>query len=103
MGAPAPAADPAVAPIITPRGAQVIPGKYIVKVKDGLAADIVDAIVSKLGSTKPSHLYKGDGFKGFASKLDDKLLDLVSKLPQVRFSITVPTSHVLICDKGRVH
>ena len=84
LGAPAPAAEPAAAPILTPRGAQVVPGKYIVKVKEGIASDIIDAIITKLGATKPSHVYKGDGFKGFASKLDDKLLDIVSKLPQVR-------------------
>jgi subtilisin family serine protease len=81
LGAPAPA--PAAAPIISPRGAQVIPGKYIVKLKEGAASGMVDSIVSKLGSTKPSHLYKGDGFRGFASKLDSKLLDLVARLPEV--------------------
>ncbi|KAB5583627.1 peptidase S8/S53 domain-containing protein [Coniochaeta sp. 2T2.1] len=83
--APAPAPEPVAAPILTPRGAQVIPGKYIVKVKDGLASDIVDTIVNLLGSTKPSHIFKGDGFKGFASKLDDRLLDVISKFPDVEY------------------
>ncbi|KAJ9165267.1 Subtilisin-like protein [Coniochaeta hoffmannii] len=85
LGAPAPAPEPVAAPIISPRGATVIPGQYIVKVKEGIASDIVEAIVSKLGSTKPNHVFKGDGFRGFASKLDSKLLDLVSKLPEVEY------------------
>lgn len=90
LGAPAPAPEPVAAPIISPRGAQVIPGQYIVKVKEGVASAVVDAIVSKLGSTRPHQVYKGDGFRGFASKLDGKLLDLVSKLPQVSYLATLP-------------
>ncbi|KAB5585503.1 peptidase S8/S53 domain-containing protein [Coniochaeta sp. 2T2.1] len=83
--APAPAPEPVAAPILTPRGAQVIPGKYIVKVKDGLGSDIVDTVVNLLGSTKPSHIFKGNGFKGFASKLDDRLLGIISKFPDVEY------------------
>lgn len=83
LGAPTAAPEQVIAPILTPRGAQVIPDKYIVKVKDGADSSIVDAIVSKLGSTKPHRVFKGDGFRGFASKLDGKLLDIVSKLPEV--------------------
>ncbi|OIW27679.1 subtilisin-like protein [Coniochaeta ligniaria NRRL 30616] len=87
LGAPAPAPvpEPVAAPILSPRGAQVIHGKYIVKIKDGASSGIVDTIVGKLGSTKPHRVFKGDGFRGFASKLDGKLLDLVSKLPEVEY------------------
>jgi hypothetical protein len=86
MGAPTPVPAPESisAPILSPRGGQVVPGHYIVKVKDGLASSVVDTIVSKLNSTTPHQVYKGDGFRGFASKLSDKLLDIVSKLPEVR-------------------
>jgi hypothetical protein len=76
----APAVQPA--PVIQPRGVQLVPGKYIVKLKDGVASGKVDAALNKLAGVKADHVYRG-AFKGFASKLDAKTLDAVRLNPDV--------------------
>lgn len=70
------------APVIQPRGAQVIPGSYIVKLKDGASDATLQNTIKGL-KANPEHTYKGGKFKGFAAKLSAANLDAVRKLPEV--------------------
>lgn len=72
-----------LAPVIEARGADIIPGQYIVKLKAGVSEDVLHSALSKLGSTKAKHVYKAPGFKGFASKLDAATLATIQKIPEV--------------------
>ncbi|KAK0708931.1 peptidase S8/S53 domain-containing protein [Apiosordaria backusii] len=70
------------APIISARAGKVVPGKYIVKLKDGAS----DAVVNKvLGKHKADQIYKGGKFKGFAGALDDVSLEAIRYLPEVEY------------------
>jgi len=73
------------APVIQPRGVQLIPGNYIVKLKAGASeSTLQDAIRHvKTGSTK--HVYRAGRFKGFAAQLSPQVLDTVSKLSEVEY------------------
>lgn len=83
LAAPAPANSRA--PILQPRGGQIVPGKYIVKLRDGVTDGVLDTVMGKLGSAKADHVYKGS-FKGFASKIDSKLLEVLRDIPEVSMS-----------------
>jgi hypothetical protein len=72
------------APIIQARSGQVIPGKYIVKLKDSAAESALNAVIAKLGKTKATHVFKGK-FKGVASSLDDATLSAIQSLPDVEY------------------
>ena len=73
-----------LAPVIEARGADIIPGQYIVKLKKGASDDVLRAALAKIGgTTKAKHVYKAAGFRGFASKLDDKTLETIQKIPEV--------------------
>jgi len=74
---------PRLAPVIEARGAEIIPGQYIVKFRAGVSEDVLKGALSKLGSTKAKHVYKAPGFKGFASKLDAATLANIQKIPEV--------------------
>ena len=69
------------APLIQARSpSKAIPGKYIVKLKDGST----DAALNKaLGSHKAGQVYRAKGFKGFAGALDEASLEAIRKLPEV--------------------
>lgn len=71
------------APVITPRGLQVIPGSYIVKFKEGASDGTLHTTIDGLKSVKASHVYRASKFKGFAAKLDAKALAAVKNLPEV--------------------
>ncbi|KAK0721072.1 serine protease [Lasiosphaeris hirsuta] len=71
----APAPIDARAPIIAPRGAEIIAGKYIVKLKDGATDAALNNAVSK-AAAKVDHVYKSGKFKGFAGKLDAANLEV---------------------------
>lgn len=106
LGAPTagPAPAPEAAPVIVPRGVNLIPNKYIVKLKEGATSELVDAIVGKLGAITPHYVYKANGFKGFASKLDDKLLEIISRVPEVSLApIRWILNTTLISRLGRVY
>lgn len=84
----APTSEPVAlqrAPIIEPRGVELVPDKYIVKVRDGASDAKIDAILGKLGSDKANHVYKGNGFKGFASKMTAAALEAVQSDPEVEY------------------
>lgn len=64
------------APIFKPSTGQLIPNKYIVKLKDSALEDELYAAVSTLSDIeKVSYIYNGGRFKGFALELDDKSLN----------------------------
>jgi subtilisin family serine protease len=72
------------APILQARSGQVIPGKYIVKLKDGSSEAALNKAIGKLGKTKAKHVFKGK-FTGFASDLDEETLSAVQGLPEVEY------------------
>ncbi len=72
------------APVIQPRAAQLIPGNYIVKLKDGSTEASLQNAIKHLKSTQAKHVYRSGRFKGFAAALTPQVLDAVSKLPEVR-------------------
>ncbi|KAK0652676.1 peptidase S8/S53 domain-containing protein [Cercophora newfieldiana] len=72
------------APILQARSGSAIPGKYIVKLKDGASEAALDTAVGKLGKTKANHVFKGK-FKGFASSLDAATLSAIQSLPEVEY------------------
>jgi subtilisin family serine protease len=72
------------APIITPRAGQVIPGKYIIKLKN----DALQALVSEaldLLDDEPEHKWDFGGFKGFGAKISDDLVEKIAALPGVEY------------------
>jgi subtilisin family serine protease len=73
------------APVVQPRGVQLIPGNYIVKLKAGASeSTLQDAIRHvKVGGAK--HVYRAGRFKGFAAQLSPQVLDVVSKLSEVEY------------------
>ena len=82
----APTAEPLSkrAPIITARAGHVVPGKYIIKLKEGTSDDVLNHAVGKLGKSKADHVYRGRKFKGFAGKIEAALLEELRALPEVR-------------------
>ncbi|EGS19557.1 alkaline protease-like protein [Thermochaetoides thermophila DSM 1495] len=87
LAAPAPAGPiDRRAPILEARAGEVIPGKYIIKLKEGYSDDTLEKVLSRVGiKGKTDHIYKMRRFKGFAGKLDDKVLDAVRSLPEVEY------------------
>ena len=73
------------APVIQPQGVQLIPGSYIVKLRDGASeATLQDAIRGGLGSAGAAkHIYRSSRFKGFAGQLSSAGLRKVQDLPDV--------------------
>ena len=80
----APAALTNDAPLSQSSTAQLVPGRYIVKLKDDTSVDELHATVSTLGGVgKVSHVYGGGHFKGFATELDAKNLEDLRQHPGV--------------------
>jgi len=86
LAAPAPAAETLDkrAPIIAARAGQVLPGKYVIKLKNGVSDDALEAAIGKLKS-KADHVYRSNKFKGFAGKLEADVLDAIRLLPEVEY------------------
>jgi hypothetical protein len=70
------------APIITPRGSAIIPGKYIVKMKAGASKANFDAAKALLANS-PQYEYGFGGFTGFAGKISDATVTKLQKLDAV--------------------
>lgn len=84
----APAAEPLDkrAPVIAASAGQVVPGKYIIKLRDDADDDVLDRAVGRLGKSgksKAEHIYRGGKFKGFAGKIDASTLEELRTLPEV--------------------
>ncbi|KXX81427.1 Cuticle-degrading protease [Madurella mycetomatis] len=75
----------AAAPVIQPRAAQLVPGSYIVKLKDDASDNTLQNTIKQLKSVRADHVYRAGRFKGFAAKLNPSVLDAVSKLPEVEY------------------
>lgn len=71
------------APLLVPRNAELIEGKYIVKMKDGLVAATVNGLVSTLSSTA-DYTYSRK-FNGFAGSLSEKEIDDLRADPNVEY------------------
>ncbi|KAK4163789.1 peptidase S8/S53 domain-containing protein [Cladorrhinum sp. PSN259] len=73
------------APLHSARSGKAIPGKYIVKFKDGASSGTVlsSATVGNL-KLNSSQIFKGP-FKGFAGSLDAASLEAIRKLAEVEF------------------
>jgi len=79
------------APVIQPQGAaQLIPGSYIVKFKDGTSDRAVQDTINGLKSVTAKHVYRQSKFKGFAAELSSKTLKTVQDLPEVFFFFVSP-------------
>jgi subtilisin family serine protease len=83
----APTAEPIQkrAPIIAARVGQVVPDKYLIKLREGTSDEALEAAISKLGKVKADHVYRGKKFRGFAGKLEAALLDEIRLLPEVEY------------------
>ncbi|KAL2152769.1 hypothetical protein VTH82DRAFT_5954 [Thermothelomyces myriococcoides] len=71
------------APLLAARSGQHIPGKYIIKLRENAADDILEKAIGKLRS-KADHVYRGK-FKGFAAHVDEDILDALRLLPEVEY------------------
>ncbi|KAI0850406.1 subtilisin-like protein [Daldinia vernicosa] len=80
----APAKRSAPAPLIKPRGTQLIEGKYIVKLYDNAAITALDDTMSTFQGDA-DHVYNVEGFKGFASSLTAEHLEQLQNHPDVEF------------------
>jgi subtilisin family serine protease len=74
----------APAPIITPRDAKVIPGKFIVKLKESASKAKLDEAISLLAA-KPEFKYGFGSFNGFAGKISDATVKKLQDLDAVEF------------------
>jgi hypothetical protein len=91
MAAPAPSGPiDKRAPLIQARAGEVVPGKYIVKLKEGASSEALDAALSRVTrkGKKADLVYRNKGFKGFAGKLDMDLLEELRYLPEVWSTIS---------------
>ncbi|KAI1074555.1 subtilisin-like protein [Whalleya microplaca] len=80
FAAPAKRAEPA--PILRPRGSQLIEGKYIVKLYDTSAVSALEDSLSTF-TADADHVYNVEGFKGFAASLTDADLETIQSHPDV--------------------
>lgn len=83
------------APVIQPRGVQLIPGSYIVKFKEGTSDGTVHTTIDGFKSVTAKHVYRAGKFKGFSAKLDAKALSAIKNLPEVSPSLlpTIQTAY----------
>lgn len=87
LAAPALPKRDAPAPLIRSRNAQLIPGKYIVKMKDEVTtASLQDFINDVADSASVDHVYKASSaFRGFAGRLDAQSLAALRDHPDVDY------------------
>ncbi|KAI0129549.1 peptidase S8/S53 domain-containing protein [Xylariales sp. AK1849] len=71
------------AQLLVNRDANLIPGQYIIKMKDGISAASVDDAMT-LFEGDAEHVWK-TGFKGFAAKLDAAALENIQNHPEVEY------------------
>ncbi len=76
----APATRSGPAPILVPRGAKVIDGKYIVKMKDSVGAKAMDSAISSI-SANADHTYTS--FNGFSASLTTEEVEKLKNDPSV--------------------
>ncbi|KAI0180665.1 peptidase S8/S53 domain-containing protein [Hypoxylon sp. FL1284] len=82
LAAPSKRASPA--PVIKPRGAQLVDGKYIVKMKAGAKADSVQTSIQSV-SSDADFVYNSSKFKGFAGSLSAEELEALKNNDDVDY------------------
>lgn len=82
FAAPARRAEPA--PLLKPRGAKLIEGKFIVKMKDEISASVLDEAMTTFEG-EADQVWDVPGFKGFASTLDDAAIQTLQNHPDVSY------------------
>ncbi|XXG93763.1 Cuticle-degrading protease [Hypoxylon texense] len=82
FAAPAKRAEPA--PLLKPRGSQLVEGKYIVKLYENSALSALEDTMSAFQGDA-DHVYNVEGFKGFASALTAEDLEKLQGHPDVEF------------------
>lgn len=84
FAAPARRAEPA--PLLRPRGVELIEGKFLVKMKDEVSVATMDEAMSVFEG-EADHVWNVPGFKGFASALDDAAIATLQAHPDVSHSV----------------
>ncbi|KAI1180050.1 subtilisin-like protease PR1K [Nemania sp. FL0916] len=82
LAAPSRRASPA--PLLKPRNADVIEGKYIVKMKSSSGAKIIEAHKSLVAS-KVDYTYNSDKFSGFAVSMTPEEVEALQNMPDVEY------------------
>ena len=72
------------APLIKAKRADVIAGKYIVKLKGDMSTTSADDLKASVAAT-PDHEYSMSGFQGWAGSLTDDEVSRLQAEDQVRF------------------
>lgn len=81
------------APLLVSRSENRIENNYIVKLRKGSSLEVLDSIVSQLG-VKPQHEYRGI-FRGFASQLDTKAVNMLRLHPEVDY---IEQDHTVVAE-----
>ncbi|RYP62611.1 hypothetical protein DL771_009654 [Monosporascus sp. 5C6A] len=84
MAAPGGVKRDSPAPLVKPRGAEIVEGKYIVKMKDTVSTASVDSAVASVAADA-DYVYKNGKFQGFASSLTDAEVEALQNDPNVEF------------------
>ncbi|KAI1504230.1 peptidase S8/S53 domain-containing protein [Biscogniauxia marginata] len=82
LAAPSKRSSPA--PVIKPRGAQLVDGKYIVKMKKEAEIGALESSIQAIASDA-DYTYKSNHFSGFASSLTDEELESLKNNPDVDY------------------
>jgi len=77
-------ATPAPAPLILPPSGELIPGRYIVKMKPNIIQTLLDAALNLL-QQNPLHVYGFDNFVGFAANMNAQTLQALRFLPGIDY------------------
>ncbi len=77
------------APILRTRNAELIDGKYIVKMKEGMSTATLETALDVVPGSEVDHVYNTPGFRGFAISLDAKGLEALQNHPDVRNDETI--------------
>ncbi|RYP33240.1 hypothetical protein DL767_004852 [Monosporascus sp. MG133] len=84
MAAPGGVKRDSPAPLVKPRGAELVEGKYIVKMKNTVSTASVDSAIASVAADA-DYVYKNGKFQGFASSLTDAEVEALQNDPNVEF------------------
>ena len=90
------------APLITPRGTALIPGKYIVKLKAEASKENLEEAKALLTSA-PDHEYEFGDFSGFAGSISPSTVSKLQALDAVCIPYLFHNKKVAQTRSGRVH
>ncbi|KAI0097603.1 subtilisin-like protease PR1K [Nemania sp. FL0031] len=82
LAAPSKRASPA--PLMKPRNAQIIEGKYIVKMKSSSTIDLIESHKSLVAS-KVDFTYNSHKFAGFAASMTPEEVEALQNMPNVEY------------------